>query len=296
MSEPPVQCSCRRFVFVGADRDALKSIQGRFRVGNGQAGLLQAPRAASQRVRGGHQKGLSPPGDEIPSRPKSGRSGMRSTNSKRPRRPMKCFATRRSARSTINSDMRASRAGAAGVSARAKPSGTSSARCSAIFSQAANAAVRRCFAARTCAMNSSSISNRQCSAPRREIKIPSLAECKTCKGSGAAKGSVPKTCDTCHGQGQVRVQQSIFTIQQPCPRCKGTRQDYQQPVRYLLRAGPGQAGEDPAGGGAGRSRYRRSHSVERRGRGGPQWRTHRRSLCRDTRARTCDFRARGQPL
>src|SRR6266446_4085344 len=54
-----------------------------------------------------------------------------------------------------------------------------------------------------------------------EIQIPSLAECKTCKGSGAAKGTSPKTCDTCHGQGQVRVQQSIFTIQQPCPRCKG---------------------------------------------------------------------------
>jgi molecular chaperone DnaJ len=54
-----------------------------------------------------------------------------------------------------------------------------------------------------------------------EIQIPSLAECKACKGSGAAKGSTPKTCDTCHGQGQVRVQQSIFTIQQPCPRCKG---------------------------------------------------------------------------
>src|SRR5882757_1051163 len=54
-----------------------------------------------------------------------------------------------------------------------------------------------------------------------EIRIPSMGECKTCKGSGAAKGSTPKTCDTCHGQGQVRVQQSIFTIQQPCPRCKG---------------------------------------------------------------------------
>src|SRR5579871_3657908 len=54
-----------------------------------------------------------------------------------------------------------------------------------------------------------------------EIKIPTLSECKTCKGSGAAKGTTPKTCDTCHGHGQVRVQQSIFTIQQPCPRCKG---------------------------------------------------------------------------
>jgi molecular chaperone DnaJ len=54
-----------------------------------------------------------------------------------------------------------------------------------------------------------------------KIRIPTLGECHTCKGSGAAKGSVPKTCDTCNGQGQVRVQQSIFTIQQPCPRCKG---------------------------------------------------------------------------
>src|SRR5882757_8112711 len=54
-----------------------------------------------------------------------------------------------------------------------------------------------------------------------EIRIPSMGECKTCKGTGAAKGSTPKTCDTCNGQGQVRVQQSIFTIQQPCPRCKG---------------------------------------------------------------------------
>lgn len=54
-----------------------------------------------------------------------------------------------------------------------------------------------------------------------EIKIPTLSECGACKGTGAAKGTHPKTCETCHGQGQVRVQQSIFTIQQPCPRCKG---------------------------------------------------------------------------
>ena len=54
-----------------------------------------------------------------------------------------------------------------------------------------------------------------------EIRIPSLSACEVCQGTGAAKGSTPKTCDTCHGQGQVRVQQSIFTIQQPCPRCKG---------------------------------------------------------------------------
>jgi molecular chaperone DnaJ len=87
--------------------------------------------------------------------------------------------------------------------------------------RAASAAAPRCSAARICATNSNWIWSRRCSAPRPRFKIPSLSECKTCKGSGAAKGSTPKTCDTCHGQGQVRVQQSIFTIQQPCPRCKG---------------------------------------------------------------------------
>jgi molecular chaperone DnaJ len=70
-----------------------------------------------------------------------------------------------------------------------------------------------------------------------EIKIPSLGECKTCHGSGAAKGSTPKTCDTCNGHGQVRVQQSIFTIQQPCPRCKGRGKIISNPCDTCLGQG-----------------------------------------------------------
>jgi molecular chaperone DnaJ len=70
-----------------------------------------------------------------------------------------------------------------------------------------------------------------------EIKIPTLAECKTCSGSGAAKGSTPKTCDTCGGHGQVRVQQSIFTIQQPCPRCKGRGKVISNPCDTCLGQG-----------------------------------------------------------
>ncbi|MFI5002133.1 MAG: molecular chaperone DnaJ [Reyranellales bacterium] len=72
---------------------------------------------------------------------------------------------------------------------------------------------------------------------KTEIRIPSLAECKTCNGSGAAKGSSPKTCDTCGGQGQVRVQQSIFTIQQPCPRCKGRGKIVSNPCDTCLGQG-----------------------------------------------------------
>ncbi|HTY04205.1 MAG TPA: molecular chaperone DnaJ [Rhodocyclaceae bacterium] len=54
------------------------------------------------------------------------------------------------------------------------------------------------------------------------IRIPTMAECETCHGSGAKKGSEPKTCPTCGGHGQVRMQQGFFSIQQTCPKCHGT--------------------------------------------------------------------------
>jgi molecular chaperone DnaJ len=40
-------------------------------------------------------------------------------------------------------------------------------------------------------------------------------------GSGARKGTSPTTCSTCNGAGQVHLQQGFFTIQQPCPDCRG---------------------------------------------------------------------------
>lgn len=54
-----------------------------------------------------------------------------------------------------------------------------------------------------------------------EITIPRHVACKTCDGSGAKKGSTPKTCETCEGMGQVRMQQGFFSIQQTCPSCHG---------------------------------------------------------------------------
>ena len=54
-----------------------------------------------------------------------------------------------------------------------------------------------------------------------KIRIPTLVECHTCGGSGAEKGSSPETCPTCHGHGQVRMQQGFFSVQQTCPRCHG---------------------------------------------------------------------------
>ncbi len=55
-----------------------------------------------------------------------------------------------------------------------------------------------------------------------EIRIPTMAECETCHGSGAKPGTSPTTCTTCAGHGQVRMQQGFFSVQQACPRCHGT--------------------------------------------------------------------------
>jgi len=55
-----------------------------------------------------------------------------------------------------------------------------------------------------------------------KIRIPALELCATCHGSGAKPGTQPKTCPACHGQGQVRVSQGFFSIQQTCPQCHGT--------------------------------------------------------------------------
>jgi len=55
-----------------------------------------------------------------------------------------------------------------------------------------------------------------------KIRVPVLAECEHCHGTGAKPGTEPATCPTCGGHGQVRMQQGFFSIQQTCPRCHGS--------------------------------------------------------------------------
>ena len=55
----------------------------------------------------------------------------------------------------------------------------------------------------------------------KKITIPTLAPCDPCDGSGAKPGTSAKTCSTCGGQGQVRMQQGFFAVQQTCPTCRG---------------------------------------------------------------------------
>lgn len=55
-----------------------------------------------------------------------------------------------------------------------------------------------------------------------QIRVPTMAQCEPCKGSGTKAGTSASTCTTCAGHGQVRMQQGFFSIQQPCPRCHGS--------------------------------------------------------------------------
>jgi molecular chaperone DnaJ len=56
---------------------------------------------------------------------------------------------------------------------------------------------------------------------QKDVVIPRLEECGTCHGSGAAKGSKPKTCGVCGGAGEIRVSQGFFSISRTCHGCGG---------------------------------------------------------------------------
>lgn len=70
-----------------------------------------------------------------------------------------------------------------------------------------------------------------------QIRVPTMAECDTCHGSGAKPGTSPTSCTTCHGHGQVRLQQGFFSIQQTCPRCHGSGKTISSPCRDCHGAG-----------------------------------------------------------
>jgi molecular chaperone DnaJ len=69
-----------------------------------------------------------------------------------------------------------------------------------------------------------------------KIRIPAMEECETCR-SGAKPGTQPKTCPTCNGQGQVRVSQGFFSIQQTCPQCHGSGKIVPEPCATCSGAG-----------------------------------------------------------
>ena len=68
---------------------------------------------------------------------------------------------------------------------------------------------------------------------KKEISYQRVQKCGECSGTGAAKGTSPKTCTACGGSGRVRVQQrtplGIMQTQKTCDACRGTGKIVEKP-------------------------------------------------------------------
>ncbi|MCW2866373.1 MAG: dnaJ 3 [Marmoricola sp.] len=69
----------------------------------------------------------------------------------------------------------------------------------------------------------------------RELRVDTAVLCTTCQGSGAAAGSRPVTCETCHGRGEVQQVQRSFLGEvrtlRPCAACRGYGEIIPEPCR-----------------------------------------------------------------
>ncbi|MDO6563231.1 molecular chaperone DnaJ [Amphritea sp. 1_MG-2023] len=107
----------------------------------------------------------------------------------------------------------------------------------------------------------------------KTITVPTLVACEVCDGSGAKPGTSAKTCGTCGGIGQVRMQQGFFSVQQTCPTCHGEGQVVSDPCTSCHGQGRKQQTKKlsvkiPAGVDTG-DRIRLSGEGEAGGHGGP---------------------------
>ncbi len=68
-----------------------------------------------------------------------------------------------------------------------------------------------------------------------ELKVDTAVLCTVCNGDGAAPGSRPVTCETCHGRGEVHQVQRSFLgeirTMRPCAACRGFGTIIPEPCR-----------------------------------------------------------------
>jgi molecular chaperone DnaJ len=86
------------------------------------------------------------------------------------------------------------------------------------------------------------------------VNLTSDVACEMCSGTGAAPGTTPVICSTCHGRGVQDDNQGLFgfsrpcsgcrgtgmRVEVPCPQCKGSGVD-RKPRRIKVRIPPGVA-------------------------------------------------------
>ncbi len=71
---------------------------------------------------------------------------------------------------------------------------------------------------------------------KKEVSYQKIQRCTECGGSGAAKGTSPKTCGTCGGTGQVKTQQrtpfGVMQSSRTCDTCGGSGRVIDTPCKH----------------------------------------------------------------
>lgn len=66
---------------------------------------------------------------------------------------------------------------------------------------------------------------------KKTVSLTRHDRCRSCEGSGAAKGSQPEPCRRCNGHGQVVQATGILRVQTTCPVCRGSGKTISNPCR-----------------------------------------------------------------
>lgn len=70
---------------------------------------------------------------------------------------------------------------------------------------------------------------------KKDVSFARVEACPDCGATGAAKGTKPETCQTCHGTGRVTVQQQTMLgymqTQRACQTCRGTGKIVKTPCK-----------------------------------------------------------------
>ena len=70
---------------------------------------------------------------------------------------------------------------------------------------------------------------------KKTVQYQAVSTCKDCNGTGAQKGTTPKTCTVCGGRGQVTINQrtpfGAVQTSRPCDACRGRGKIIETPCR-----------------------------------------------------------------
>lgn len=76
---------------------------------------------------------------------------------------------------------------------------------------------------------------------KKSITYQNIINCTECGGTGAEKGTSPKTCPTCNGTGQVRINQrtpfGVMQTSRSCDHCHGTGNIIEKPCHVCSGQG-----------------------------------------------------------